>query len=420
MLRCWKVDKEVKAIAFSPNGTRIAVGFGSTLQVWNSQTGDTVIGPFMVGIHTLNITFSPDNSSIAHAGLFDHIIWVRDSQNGGVIHALELEYTIEHSCIGYSPDGRYIVSGCNQSVQLWDAQNGQMILGPLQAHTGGINSITFCPDGSRIVSICSDGLVCTWDARARNVSSNSKSTPYSPIVSAKFSSDGQLFVSGSKDGTLCIWDSHTGEIRVGPIKAHTNQVVAVDFLHDRIVSGTSDGNISVCDARSGEIVLGPLKILPGDAIRAVAYSPNGSVIATVSSKVLMNSLDLWDAHTGNKVLGPLKYISGDIASVQFSPDGARIVGSTSGSLGSNENLVLCAVSDGERVIELRHHHAGSVYSVSYSPDGALIASCFHDKSIIVSDALTGFKLLGPLVGHLGPVHSANFSPDSTRLVSGSE
>ncbi|KAL5634833.1 hypothetical protein ACGC1H_002756 [Rhizoctonia solani] len=420
MLRCLPSDKWVSITAFSPNGTLIAAGadFGETLQVWDSRTGNTTFGPLNVNASQHDvIAFSPDSSRIIHFGDDNSNIHVRDAQNGDLIYKLHLGDQDGSVSASYSPDGRYIVSGRNQSVRLWDAQNAKTVLGPLEGHTGGIESVMFSPDGSRIISACNGGLVCTWDARQRNVLSDSILTSYS-FLSAKLSSDGQHFVSGSKDGTLCIWDSHTGEMRVGPIKAHTNQVTAVDFLHDRVVSGSDDGSISVCDALSGEILLGPLTIIPGDAIRVVAYSPNGNLIATVSGYPLVGRVNLWDVHTGIKLLGPLEDILGDIGSIQFSPDGTRIVG-VGNSWSLDMKIVICNVSDGKEILELRYGHTSYVTSLSYSPNSALIASGSNDSTIIVWNAYTGFKVLDPLVGHSGSVCSVHFSPESTRLVSGS-
>ncbi|KIM23094.1 hypothetical protein M408DRAFT_51073, partial [Serendipita vermifera MAFF 305830] len=64
-------------------------------------------------------------------------------------------------------------------------------------------------------------------------------------------------------------------------------------------------------------------------------------------------------------------------------------------------------------------HTGSVSSVSFSPDGTRIVSGSWDNTIRVWDAETGETVMGPLEGHTGPVYSVSFSPDGTRIVSGS-
>ncbi|CAE6468434.1 unnamed protein product, partial [Rhizoctonia solani] len=236
--------------------------------------------------------------------------------------------------------------------------------------------------------------------------------PFDPITCVKFSSDGTRFVSGSEAGTICIWDAYTGEMRVGPIKAHTRQINAVDFLNDCVVSGSDDGNICVCDALTGEVMLGPLEVLPRSWVNAIAYSPDGKHIATGSD----NEIDLWDAQTGSRLRGPLTGLPGTVLSIQFSPDSTRIAGS---STEYGRNITVWDVSDGKNLFGALDGHSSWVRSVTYSPDGTLIASGSSDTTIIIWDASTGKIFLGPLTGHSSHVFSVHFSPDSTHLVSGS-
>ena len=63
-------------------------------------------------------------------------------------------------------------------------------------------------------------------------------------------------------------------------------------------------------------------------------------------------------------------------------------------------------------------HVGPVHSASFSADGSrLVAGCF-DKAARVWDARTGL-LIFTLKGHLDAVYSSSFSPDDARVVTGS-
>ncbi|KAJ1307664.1 hypothetical protein OPQ81_001757 [Rhizoctonia solani] len=414
ILYCLAVESPSYGVVLSPDGTRVACVSGSTLYVWDSQTGDIILGPLTHTESILRIAFSPDNSRII-GGTYNgdaNNIHVWDAQSGDTILGPIQAHTDYIRCIGCSPDGSYIVSGsADRTISVWDAHNGNMVLGPLEAHTGSVISVTFSPDSSRIISACQRGLVCTWDAQQRNITPHSINAGSDSISCVKFSSDGTRFVSGSPGGTISIWDAQTGEIKVGPIKAHTDRINAVDVLNDRVVSGSRDGTICICDALSGEVVLGPLKVA-SKMIRAVAYSPNSNLIATGSD----DSVDVWDAQDGTQVLGPLTDLDGWVFSIQFSPDGTHLVG---GSKGPGRRIVVWDVADGKNVFGSLDGHSKWVISVSYSPDGALIASGSHDSTIIVWNAYTGQKAVGPFSRYFSVVCSVNFSPDSTRLVSGS-
>ncbi|KAG2033566.1 WD40-repeat-containing domain protein, partial [Suillus americanus] len=60
-----------------------------------------------------------------------------------------------------------------------------------------------------------------------------------------------------------------------------------------------------------------------------------------------------------------------------------------------------------------------VNSVSFSPDGTRIVTGSDDNTVRLWDAGTGEPVGEPLRGHTDLVRSASFSPDGTRIVTGS-
>ena len=63
-------------------------------------------------------------------------------------------------------------------------------------------------------------------------------------------------------------------------------------------------------------------------------------------------------------------------------------------------------------------HSYSVLSVAYSPDGTKIISGSDDATIKIWEANTG-QCLKTLKGHIEPVWSVAYSPDGTKIISGS-
>src|ERR1700731_462349 len=69
-------------------------------------------------------------------------------------------------------------------------------------------------------------------------------------------------------------------------------------------------------------------------------------------------------------------------------------------------------------VQVIEGHSGSVTSVSFSPDGTRIVSGSYDNTVRGGDAVTGGHLQ-TLEGHSRSITSVSFSSDSTRIVSGS-
>ena len=67
--------------------------------------------------------------------------------------------------INYSPDGRHIVSGSDDStIRIWDAETGAPVGEPLKGHTDSVESVAYSPNGQHIVSGSSDSTIRRWDS----------------------------------------------------------------------------------------------------------------------------------------------------------------------------------------------------------------------------------------------------------------
>ena len=380
----------VESVAWSPDSRRIATGsiFGD-VRVWDAVTGENVLSlehDHRVG----SVAWSPDGRRIATGSAVG--VQVLDAVTGEELLSLEHGHWV--GSVAWSPDSRRIATGSDVGVQVWDAVTGENVLSLEHGHWVG--SVAWSPDGSRIVT-GSFGAVRVLDAvTGENVLSLEHDHGVGSVV---WSPDGSRIVTGSDVGVQ-VWDAVTGEELLS--LEHDHGVGSVVWSPDskRIVTGSIFDDLRVLDAVTGENVL---SLEHGHRVRSVAWSPDGSRIVTDST---FDDLRVWDAVTGENVLS----LEQDhwVESVVWSPDGSRIA--TGSAVGVQ---VLDAVT-GEDLFSLGYGHW--VDSVAWSPDGSRIAAG-SDGGVRVWDAATGKELLS--LKHDHRLWSVAWSPDGSRIVTDS-
>lgn len=139
-----------------------------------------------------------------------------------------------------------------------------------------------------------------------------------------------------------------------------------------------------------------------DWVRAVAFSPDGSLIATGSDD---GSVYLWDAATGNP-MGQFFY-NDWVRAVAFSPDGQQLASGNDDGAAYIEDLY-----GNKPTLDLTFGET-FVLTVAYSPDGKQLAMGGLDGRVLIyntADGSTAKTLTG-----LAMVVSIAYSPDGKEL-----
>jgi len=235
------------------------------------------------------------------------------------------------------------------------------------------SALAFSPDG-RTVAVASAHDVLLLDVGSAGGSAAQRSLAGTTMgISLAFSSDGKQLAVGRDDGGIVVLDLASGTPR--PLLGHSDGVDSVVFSPDgrALLSNSYDRSARLWDVATGASVE-----LPDPAeVTALAFGPSG-LLAWGSSD---GALRLRGADGGIETLPG----AGRVASVGFSSDGARVLGSSSdGTVRSWERLT--------NVVRVLGHDT-PVTGAWFARDGVRIITAAADRKLRVWDSSGGLRIL---------------------------
>ncbi|MEP6988968.1 MAG: WD40 repeat domain-containing protein, partial [Chloroflexota bacterium] len=205
-------DNVFYALAWSPDGERLAVGTGKHgVQIFESETYHQpwIGNEFPTWIR--RVVWSPDGRLLAGAG-DDGIVYVWDATDGTLHHQLTGHRSMVLN-LAWSPDGTQLASGGRGidggELFVWDAQNDYR-LQVIENHPGIVYAIAWGITEDILVSGDDAGILRWWSVKSgeclfvRHVHMNR-------IQALSRSPDGTKLASCGNDGAIVIWDLQSGE-----------------------------------------------------------------------------------------------------------------------------------------------------------------------------------------------------------------
>ncbi len=195
---------ESSALAFSPDGGRIAVGSRKGfIQVWSPDTSELQYSLEGHQGPVTQICYSPEGTRIASFGS-DSTLRLWRSGDGHLIEVHE-EIGSEVVSASFSPDGKHLVCGTlDGAIMRWRTGKGLEFEKQYQGHASAIRSLSHSPDSDILATGLLDGTVRLWQVSSETLLQTL--TGHADVVSGlAFSHDGSLLFSGGGDGIIRVW-----------------------------------------------------------------------------------------------------------------------------------------------------------------------------------------------------------------------
>ncbi len=164
-------------------------------------------------------------------------------------------------------------------------------------------------------------------------------------------------------------------------------------------------------------------------INCIAFTPDGRQLVSASEDKTIRVWDLASGKTVRTIRGEsAPGQAGKVYAMALSPDGKWLAaaGWLTGKREERDAIRLYEFASGKLVALLKGHE-NVVHGLAFSPDGSKLISGSGDRTAILWD--TGIqvgtrvaepKLLHRLEGHTDKIYAVGFSPDGSRAVTGSE
>lgn len=273
------------------------------------------------------LAFAPDGQILASADEEEVILWNLNSDSsdfvrlpvGGVLY------------MAFNPDGTILATMGRDVISLWDTAKRPLMDTPvlvteLDIKFGGNGRIAFAPNNQQMTAYNDSGEVWRWDLTSTSPVSATLLTPERQTGQVLIlSPNGKYLISAAK-ATIYIRDLDVPGATI--IQSFTSglgyDITHASFRPDSqaIVTADIEGNITVWDFTNPRVVPTPMRFTPQvSSIGTLAFSSNGSTLASISFELSDLNVHLWNLQTPRVPAVLLAGHNSGLRDLAFSPDG---------------------------------------------------------------------------------------------------
>lgn len=277
----------ILALALSPDSTRLAVGCGNEVILYDvSGTNPNIVARASAHADPVqSITWSADGKHLATGAFRRVVIWTveRLAKEREITEGL----TDRIAALRFLPDGNQLIIADGRAAELGTVRIADVGTGAIAsswtAHNDTVFDLAVSKDGKLLATAGGDKLVKLWDLETHKEIAKLEGH-VAQVLSLAFNADDTQLASGGSDFQLKVWDVKTHE-RLMSLGTHTTAVDGVAWATGvpAVVAVTADGAVerftelkAHTGAVSGEVQAKEQKYPAAEGmLQCVAVTPNG-------------------------------------------------------------------------------------------------------------------------------------------------
>lgn len=284
----------ITALAFSADGRTLAsASADKTARLWNVETAKSRVVFRTQPGEVTGVAFLSDGQTLASSGGEKDVGTVKrwEAASGKEKAVLHTQPEVPQQ-LAASPDGKLLAWGDRNDILFWDVERGALRT-TLKGVVLGVDKLTFSRDGKKLAVIAQGGNVLVWDVD-KPTEPLLKLQPGLPDCLA-WNRDGTELAIGTGDKSLALWDLASKKPRK-TISSFPDNVSAVAYSPDgKVLAAASLDWIFCYDPATGNLLAkakAPFaeRHHPG----CLVFSPDGKILASGAAEISSGSIILWD------------------------------------------------------------------------------------------------------------------------------
>lgn len=329
----------VYALAFSPDGRRIAAGLsGGGIAIWDVATQKLTRWPAGHTSVVFSLSFSPDGKLLASASKDGSAILWNGETGEKLAQFGQTRFWYISAAFNPTDGGRILALGRDDNRLLfYDTRERKVVRE--EALWGDPWSMAWAADGRRL-AVAAEGFKDTdnsflqiWDLED-NVWLYREGFPTNQVRSVAWSPASRNLVAiGGSDGLIRLWDVEGHAIVGKPVQGHERQVFSLAFSRDGkyLASGGADSSVRLWDVSNPTSVKLFEKISPHrNYVMGVAFSPQG--LNLLASGSLDKTIGLRELNVQQPLSLALPGKWGDVSEIALPVEGQGLAAEANGEV----------------------------------------------------------------------------------------